>query len=226
MKRLFSLFLLLIFWDTNAFAHPGRLDSNGGHYNRKTGEYHYHRGPNAGKSSASPKNEKPASSKAKHKSKKPAQKVEVASNSLYYVRVLRVVDGDTLEVAFSASQKEKVRMIGVDTPETVHPKKAVQRYGKEASEYTKKALTDKKIWLQMDVAPRDRYQRLLGYVWLEKPNDVDDEGEIRAKMFNARLLLEGYGQVMTIQPNSRYADIFVEFQKEAREAGKGLWGEE
>jgi micrococcal nuclease len=121
------------------------------------------------------------------------------------------------------SQKEKLRMIGVDTPETVHPKKEVQHYGKEASDYMKKALTDKKVWLQMDAGPRDRYQRLLAYVWTEKPNDADNEQEIRTKMFNARLLLEGYGQVMTIQPNSKYADMFTKFQGEARDGNRGLW---
>jgi micrococcal nuclease len=231
VKKLLSIFTLLVFLGVPAFGHPGRLDSNGGHYNRKTGEYHYHRGPNAGTSApsksttSSPAKTTPAPKKATQQAPKKTTQTEVAANSLYYVRVTRVVDGDTLEVAFSDTQKEKVRMIGVDTPETVHPKKEVQFYGKEASDFTKKFLTNKKVWLQTDVGPRDRYQRLLGYVWTEKPNNVDDKNEIRQKMFNARLLLEGYGQVMTIQPNSRYADTFVEFQREARDGNKGLWGE-
>jgi micrococcal nuclease len=223
MKKIIASFCLLFFVGTSS-AHPGRLDANGGHYNRKTGEYHYHRGPNASRSSASSKTPGKAQKTAPAKRPK-ATPIALQPNGIYYVRVLRVVDGDTLEVAFDGATKEKVRLIGVDTPETVHPKKPVQFYGKEASNFTKQSLTDKKVWLQLDVQARDRYQRVLGYVWTEKPDDVDSENEIREKMFNARLLLEGYGQVMTIQPNSRYADLFAGFQREAREGNKGLWRE-
>ena len=84
------------------------------------------------------------------------------------------------------------------------------------------------MWLQTDVSAKDRYDRMLAYVWLTEPTekDLDDEAAIRAKMYNARLLLDGYAQLMTIQPNSRYANLFVHFQREAREANKGLWGKE
>lgn len=215
MKKLLPVLLLLVFASV-ALGHPGGLDANGGHTNRKTGEYHYHRGPNAGQS-------KGTTSTAAQQPTKKASPVDLRANAMYYVRVTRVVDGDTLEVAFDGGTKEKVRLIGVDTPETVHPKKPVQHYGKEASAFTKKSLTNAKVWLQMDVGPRDRYQRVLAYVWTEKPVNVDSEAEIRAKMFNARLLLEGYGQTMTIQPNSRYAELFVRLQREAREEQKGLW---
>lgn len=142
-------------------------------------------------------------------------------NAVYQVSVQRVVDGDTIVVDFSTGERERVRLIGVDTPETVHPKKPVEYYGKEASDFTKRELAGKKVWLQMDVQVRDRYRRALGYVWMEAPEE--GESAVRRGMFNARLLLEGYGQVMTIQPNSRYAEMFVGFQREAREQNKGLW---
>ncbi|MCR4817816.1 MAG: thermonuclease family protein [Fretibacterium sp.] len=135
--------------------------------------------------------------------------------------VKRVVDGDTLLVEVDG-QSRRVRLVGVDTPETVHPNKAVQFYGPEASAFTKKELTGKHVWLEYDVAPLDRYQRHLAYIWLESPSD--GEAAIRRGMFNARLLLGGYAKVMTIQPNSRYADLFVRFQEEARRAKRGLWG--
>jgi micrococcal nuclease len=225
MKKLLSALVLLVFLGTSASAHPGRLDSNGGHHNRATGEYHYHRGPNAGQSRSPASSTKtPASATKTTPAEKPAP-ITLQPNTIYYVRVLRVVDGDTLEVAFNEATKEHVRLIGVDTPETVHPSKPVQFYGKEASNFTKENLTDKKVWLQTDVQARDRYQRVLGYVWTEKPENVDNKAEIRAKMFNARLLLDGFGQTMTIQPNSRYANLFVTLQREAREEKKGLWGE-
>ena len=104
----------------------------------------------------------------------------------------------------------------------------MQFYGKEASDFTKSQLTDKTVWLQTDVGARDRYDRMLAYVWLKEPSkkDLDDENAIRKYMYNARLLLDGYAQVMTIQPNSRYADLFVHLQREAREAKKGLWGKD
>ena len=150
--------------------------------------------------------------------------ISIQPNSLHFVRVSRVVDGDTIDVMFENGAKpERVRLIGVDTPETKHPNRGIEYYGKEASDFTTTALLNRDVWLQFDVGPRDRYQRLLGYVWTEKPNDGMNEQEIREKMFNARLLLDGYAQVMTIQPNSKYADIFVKFQREARENNRGLW---
>jgi micrococcal nuclease len=149
---------------------------------------------------------------------------DILPNSLRFVRVVRVVDGDTINVTFyNGGNPERVRLIGIDTPETVHPNRDVEHYGKEASDFTKTYLMDRHVWLQFDVGARDRFGRFLGYIWTEKPEDVDNEEEIRDKMFNARLLLGGYAQVMTIQPNSRYAELFVEFQREAREEGRGLW---
>ncbi len=134
--------------------------------------------------------------------------------------VTRVVDGDTVHVSV-AGEIRKVRLIGVDTPETVHPNKPVQYYGKEASAFTKKMLLNKNVWLEYDVAPLDKYNRHLAYVWLAPP----DKGvqAIRQNMFNAQLLLQGYGKTMTIQPNSRYSDLFAALQREARTEGRGLW---
>lgn len=146
---------------------------------------------------------------------------DLRPNAVYQVSVHRVVDGDTIVVDFPTGERERVRLIGVNTPETVHPKKPVEYYGKEASDFTRRELTGKNIWLQMDVQVRDRYRRALGYVWLESPGE--GESAIRRGMFNARLLLEGCGQAMTVQPNSRYAEMFVGFQREAREKRKGLW---
>ncbi|ACX52448.1 nuclease (SNase domain protein) [Ammonifex degensii KC4] len=138
--------------------------------------------------------------------------------------VTSVSDGDTVHVNLDG-RDERVRMIGVNCPEVSHPDLGIkeQPYGREAKEYTAKQLLGKKVWLEFDVQQRDRYGRLLAYVWLEPPSSGSEE-EVRAKMFNARLLLDGYAQVMTIQPNVKYADQFVKFQREARERGKGLWG--
>ncbi len=211
MRRLRFLLALIIVlaMSLTAFAHPGKLDKNGGHYDKETGEYHYHKGPNA------------------------LESLEIRRNTVYRAKVERIVDGDTIIVSFifddgSKYLKERVRMLGVDTPETVHPTKPVQYYGKEASNFTKEHLTDKTIWLQTDVGVKDRYDRMLAYVWLKEPSkkDLDDEAAIRKNMFNAQLLLGGYAQLMTVQPNSRYSNIFVHFQREARQEKRGLWGKD
>ena len=122
--------------------------------------------------------------------------------------VKRVVDGDTLLLA----NDKRVRLIGVNTPETVKPNSPVEAYGKEASEYTKKMLTGKTVYLEKDAGDTDKYGRLLRYVYTED-----------GKMFNEVLVQEGYAQVMTIQPNVKYQDRFVEAQRQAREGKKGLW---
>ena len=211
MRKLKFIFAAVIVLSMSlvAYAHPGKLDKNGGHYDKDTGEYHYHKGPNA------------------------LQSLEIRRNTVYKAKVERVIDGDTMIISFifddgSKYQKERVRFLGVDTPETVHPTKPVQYYGKEASNFTKKTLDGETVWLQTDVGVKDRYDRMLAYVWLKEPTEreLDDEDSIRKYMFNARLLLDGYAQLMTIQPNSRYSNIFVHLQREARQEKKGLWGKD
>jgi micrococcal nuclease len=124
-------------------------------------------------------------------------------------KVLRVVDGDTVDVELDG-RRERVRLIGVDTPE-VHG--SVEHYGEEASAFAKERLTGAEVSLELDAEERDRYGRLLAYLWL------GDE------MFNETLVREGYAQVMTVPPNVKYADRFVTLEREAREAGRGLWGD-
>jgi endonuclease YncB( thermonuclease family) len=133
--------------------------------------------------------------------------------ALVAATVTRVVDGDTIEVRTAAGTTEKVRLIGVDTPETVHPTKGVQPYGPEASAFTKERLTGQAVQLEMDAEQRDKYGRLLAYVYL--PNGT---------MFNATLVDEGYAQLMTYPPNVKYVEVFKALQTTAREANRGLWG--
>lgn len=138
--------------------------------------------------------------------------------------VTSVSDGDTVHANLSG-REEHVRMIGVNCPEVTHPELGIEEepYGREAKAYTEKQLLDRKVWPGLDVQDHDRYGRLLAYVRLEPPSS-GSEDEARAKMVNARLLLEGYAQVMTVLPSVKYSGLFVKFQREAREQGKGLWG--
>lgn len=143
--------------------------------------------------------------------------------SLIPAAVVETVDGDTVVVRLGDGRTEKVRFIGVDTPETHHPTVGEEPYGREAASFTAKSLNGRTVWLETDAQERDQYGRLLAYVWLAEPRD-GSEAEVRAKMFNARLLLEGYAQVLTVPPNVKYADLFAKLQREAREQGRGLWG--
>lgn len=145
------------------------------------------------------------------------------SAALIEATVVRVVDGDTAVFRLEDGATEKTRFIGVDTPESTN---SIERYGQEAAEYTKNALSPgDTVFLERDVEERDRYGRLLAYVWLERPTRID-ESAIRMYMLNARLALDGYAQQMTIQPNSKYAGYFREFVGEARAEETGLWGVE
>jgi len=124
----------------------------------------------------------------------------------------RVVDGDTLELSEEVDGTSTVRLIGADTPETVAPDQEPEPYGKEASDFTTKALEGQDVLLQPGEDDRDDYGRLLAYVWT---NDG---------LFNETLLREGYAELLIIEPNSRYESCFEAAEGEAREAGKGLWG--
>lgn len=121
-----------------------------------------------------------------------------------------MVDGDTIHVRIGGAV-EKVRYIGVNTPEVGHPRRGEEPGGREALALNRRLVGGKAVRLELDVQARDRYGRLLAYVW------VGDT------MVNAELLRLGYAQVMTVPPNVRHQDLFLRLQRDAREAGRGLW---
>ncbi|MEM4406424.1 MAG: thermonuclease family protein [Candidatus Methanomethylicaceae archaeon] len=135
-----------------------------------------------------------------------------APNIVERCKVVSVVDGDTFDCRFGWLRTEKIRLIGVDTPETKHPAKGIEYYGKEASNFTKKMLSGKEIGLEYDVQKLDKYNRVLVYAYLED-----------GRMFNALLVREGYAQAATYPPNVKYQKLLVDLQKEARENNRGLW---
>lgn len=128
--------------------------------------------------------------------------------------VARVVDGDTLVVAMPGAGDEKVRLIGIDTPESVDPRRPVECFGKEASARLAALLpVGTEVRLERDVEGRDRYGRLLAYVY--RSSD--------ATFVNLALAEEGYAQPLSIPPNIAYATRFAAAAAAAREAGRGLW---
>ena len=142
----------------------------------------------------------------------------ISKENFVEVKVKRIVDGDTIVVTLN-NKDEKVRLIGVNTPESTTK---IETFGKEASNYTKDKLTNKTVYLEKDVSQTDKYGRLLRYVWLEIPNQITED-EIKKKMFNAILVLEGYAQVATYPPDVKYVDYLKNIQNIARDANLGLW---
>jgi micrococcal nuclease len=138
-------------------------------------------------------------------------------------RVRRVVDGDTIVVEVtgrtegpgagraSVGDEHRVRLIGIDTPESVKPNSPVECFGKEASAAATALLEGEDVQLVKDVEERDSYDRLLRYVY------------IGSEMANARLVANGYATSYTYPPNVRWSELFVRLEREAREGDRGLW---
>jgi len=121
--------------------------------------------------------------------------------------VQRVIDGDTLLL----NNGDKVRLIGADTPETKHPKKPVQYFGMEAYQFTKQMVEGKAVRLEYDWQRRDRYRRLLAYVYL-----------MDGTFLNAEIIKQGYGFAYTRYP-FKYMEEFRLYEREAREKKRGMW---
>jgi micrococcal nuclease len=125
---------------------------------------------------------------------------------------VKVVDGDTIGVQLGAA-RERVRYIGIDTPETKDPRRPVGCFGHEASDFNERLVGGERVRLVRDVEPRDRYGRLLAYVY-----------RVRDGLFvNAELARLGYAQPLSIPPDVRFADRFTALARRAREQGRGLW---
>ena len=136
--------------------------------------------------------------------------------------VTRIVDGDTIVVEVSdrapgpgagdaGNGEHKVRLIGIDTPESVDPRSPVECFGTEASEAAAALLEGAEVRMVKDVSETDRFGRLVRYVY------VGDE------MANARLVVNGYATAFTYPPDVRHSDLFLELEREARDAERGLW---
>ncbi|CAB1242843.1 TNase-like domain-containing protein [Clostridiaceae bacterium BL-3] len=176
----------------------------------------------SGCSGSSSSNSTGATKQTAQSSTEKAKTVSNTSQSpikLEKAKVTHHTDGDTIGVTLENGQYAKVRLIGVNTPESTTKH---EQYGEEASSYTKSKLLGKTVYLEKDAGNTDTYGRLLRYVWLSPPKEIN-ESEIRAKMFNAILAYNGYAEQMTIQPNVKYADYFRKFCAEARENSRGLW---
>ena len=126
--------------------------------------------------------------------------------------IVSVVDGDTIVLKVQ-NQTETVRLLGIDTPETVHPSKPIECFGPEASAFTKATLIKgSAVKLVRDVEPRDRYQRLLVYLFLAD-----------GTLFNQLLIDRGFARTLSIEPNTAFASQFAWHESNAKNRRVGLW---
>lgn len=131
-----------------------------------------------------------------------------------FLKVTKVIDGDTFWVADGSEKGIKVRLIGVDAPESRNVfKKKKGYYGTEAKAFVTQLISDSNVRLEFDVNQFDQYGRTLAYVYLQD-----------GTFLNAKLVKEGYAVVMTVPPNVKHVDDFIMLQRDARENERGLWG--
>src|SRR3990167_8933790 len=137
----------------------------------------------------------------------------LASQSAELVRVAKVIDGDTIEL----DNGQKVRYIGIDTPELHHPKKKLQCFGKEARDKNKELVEGKLVRMEKDISETDKYWRLLRYIYVS--TTASPSGEF----VNDLLVREGYAYASTFPPDVKFSDHFRILEGDARKNLKGLW---
>lgn len=142
-----------------------------------------------------------------------AEQTDLREDTLYSIS--RIIDGDTIKIK-TGGQNETVRLIGLDTPETVDPRRPVECFGKEASEKAKSILSGEKVRIETDPSQglRDKYGRLLAYVFLSD-----------GTLFNKMMIEEGYGHEYTYHLPYKYQKEFKAAEQTARELKKGLWAD-
>lgn len=213
-KSLIILSLILttgmLFLYDSAYTHSGRTDANGGHYNRKTGEYHFH---NRGRSGSS--------LRTNRTTPRPNTATNPATSLMSYPAeffigdtaypINRIIDGDTVEIRYDGKLTSVV-LIGVDTPETVHPQKPVEPFGKEATAFIKNLLLGESVYLRFDSSRTDKYGRLLAYLY-RAPD---------ALFVNLEVVRQGYGKVYTAFP-FKHKTLFQHYSGQAQQARRGLW---
>lgn len=143
----------------------------------------------------------------------------VFTKKAYKAEVVRVVDGDTIDVRIPEIGENyyvRVRYIGINAPELHHPRKGAEPFGREAADANSELVSGRKVTLKLDVQKRDKYDRLLAYVYFRKG--------LKKTFVNEWLIRSGYAQVSTFPPNVKHEGLFLEAQRYAMEHNLGLWG--
>lgn len=140
---------------------------------------------------------------------------------LKYAFVERVIDTYTLEVSIGR-KLHTVRLLGLSPLEALKPETLLRLSDLQADKFVNSHVNNTFVYLELDTQERDFDDRLLAYVWLDKPETKDDK-EIRAKMLNAKLLLAGYGQWTLTIPNYKYTSYLRSYGEEAKRKSNGIW---
>lgn len=196
----------MLFYDS-AHTHSGRTDANGGHYNRKTGGYHYH---NSGRSRPRLNTTSRINTAMDTGTSLMSYPTEIFYGDTTYP-VTRIIDGDTVEIRYNGKLTSVV-LIGVDTPETVHPEKPVEAFGREASAFTRNLLLGESVYLRFDGNRTDKYGRLRTYLY-RAPDGL---------FVNLEIVRQGYGKVYTTF-SFKHKDLFQYYGGQAQKTGRGLW---
>lgn len=201
-----SSLLVILFTAVFAYTHSGGLDANGGHTNHATGEYHFHSQGNG---------DAPAVPDGSAETVPPTipYPIEDFTEDKAY-QIIRIVDGDTVRIDYEGTDTS-VRLIGVDTPETVHPNRPEEEYGKEASMFLHNLLQGESVYLRFDAEKTDGLGRMSAYLY-RAPDGL---------FVNLEIVRQGYGHAYTDFP-FEYIDFFLHYSERARLTEKGLWAEQ
>ena len=148
--------------------------------------------------------------------------VQAYGYSFEEVMVVSVIDGDTIKVTFPDGQVSKVRIIGVDCPETEKTGQTGEFYADEATEYIRNILLNQTVYLEKDNSETDKYDRLLRYIWLEIPEVIDLKSIVQWNV-SALLLAQGYGSFIIVGDDNKYADIFSALEDQTKIQNTGMW---
>jgi micrococcal nuclease len=137
-------------------------------------------------------------------------------------RVVKITDGDTIRAVIDG-EEQRVRYIGVDTPESVAPDTPVEPFAKAASNANARLVAGKKVVLERDVSQMDRFDRLLRYVWLAPDLDNGAAVDDTWRLVNLELVRIGLAEAVDYPPDVKYTDLLEAAEAEARAAGRGMW---
>ena len=149
-------------------------------------------------------------------------KVEENQSSYVKAQVIQIIDGDTIRVTINGNI-EKVRFVGINTPEIANRDHPDEFMGPEAKDFTEKAIKDKDIYLEKDISDRDKYDRLLRYIWLEEPVANPSTDDIGKKTLNGILVKEGLAFSNFYKPDTKYQDQLEALENQAMEKAIGIW---
>ena len=138
------------------------------------------------------------------------------------VKVISIIDGDTVRIEMADGTVEKLRIIGVDAPETEKWNQAGEYYADEATDFVSEILMGRTVYLEKDNSDMDKYGRLLRYIWLEMPDEINEDA-ISELNLSALLLQDGYAAFIRVGDDDKYAAIFSAIDQTASEDQLGMW---